>query len=127
MLAVNMSLMVAFVLSIALILLLAQIGVNIPPGIVIVVFGLGATYLWLYIGMNLPLSFSLVETIRSTLIGASPVVVVTAAEYAFLLVDPEGCVGAHILILMLGSLSLVMISAMTPGGLVLGRRIRRAS
>ncbi len=41
--------------------------------------------------------------------------------------DPEGCVGVHILLLILGSLSLVLVSVMTAGGFVVRRRGLRDS
>jgi hypothetical protein len=80
MLAVNLSLMMAFVILMATILLLSLIGVNIPPGIVIAVFGIGSICLWFYVGMSIPLSFSMGDAARSTLISVSPIALGTAAD-----------------------------------------------
>jgi hypothetical protein len=125
-LAVNLGLMVAFALSMAFLVLLGQIGVNIPPWVVISLFGIAAIYLWFRLAMLFPKSFSLFDACRSMLIGAAPVVLVTAAEYAFLLVDPAGCVGAHILLLILGSLSLGAMTCVMVVGFLVGRRTHAA-
>lgn len=125
-LAVNVSLIVAFGLSITFIVLLGQVGINIPPWIVVAAFGLAALFLGFGLAMAMPASFSAVNILVSVLIGAAPVVLATTAEYAYLLLDPEGCVGGHIVILLLGSLSLGAMAVMTACGLLVRRRMRRA-
>ena len=123
MLAANLCVVVGFCLSIAAIVLLGLTGLNIPPWIVILAFGVVALCLWVFLGMSFPSSFSIATAMKSTIIGLSPIALVTAAEYTFLIVDPEGCVGAHILLLILGSLSLVLVPSLTVGGLVVKRRL----
>ena len=102
MLATNLCLMCGFALSIGGILLLSLVELSIPPGIVVLLFGILSLYLWSYLGMSFPSSFSPAAVVKSSLIGLSPIALVTAAEYTFLLVDPEGCVGAHLMLLGLG-------------------------
>ena len=121
MLVVNMILMGGFALSIGAFLLLSLIGVPIPPFVVILAFAMASLFLWVYLGKSFPQSFSVLAICQSLVIGISPIALATAAEYTFRAVDPEGCVGAHLLILFLGSVALIVQPVATIGGLIYGR------
>jgi hypothetical protein len=127
MLATNLCLMAGFALSIGGFLLLSLVGLSFPPGIVVLLFGLLSLYLWFYLGMSFPSSFSAAAVVKSSLIGLSPITLVTGAEYAFLLVDPEGCVGTHLMLLGLGTVSLVFMPLLVIIGLVVKHRQLRDS
>jgi len=125
-LAVNLVLFGTFLVLMAAIMLLGLVNVHIPPWVAILGVGAGSLGLWFYLGMSIPRSFSFTSVCVSVVVGISPIAFVTAAELAFLIVDPEGCVGAHILLLILGSVSLVLMAAVTFGGVVF-RRILKPS
>lgn len=122
MLALNVGLMFSFVLAIALTFPLRTVGIDVPPWAIMLLFGIVAVGLWLRCGWSLAVPFSYPRAILASLVGMAPIAAVTAAEYAFLLIDPEGCVGAHLMILLLGSVSLVAMGIATSVGFAARRR-----
>lgn len=114
-LALNTMLALAFVA----VLLLAPL----PPAATVAGFAaLSVVAWWLYGRRLIGLRAGGVAT--ALLVGLAPVVAVTTAELAFLCVDPDGCVGAHILLLLLGAGALVAAGVVI--GLAAMTRVLRA-
>lgn len=120
-LLLNLGLIMGWAAAMTAALLLSLIGVTLPPWVIAMVFFVAAVCLWFWFGASTPPSFSPGNILQCMAIGLSPILLGTSSEYGFLFLDPEGCVGAHIVLLFLGTAAVAGCSVCVGLAIIIGR------
>ena len=82
---------------------------SIPPGMVILAFALLSIFSWYRFGRSLPRLQPISHLIGTSLIGKSPLILVTLILYStYLIKGSERCPGAVILLMILGAIGTII-------------------